>query len=168
MGNIVQDIHQSRDGKIWITTQKGLKLYLPETKSFQHFDRKNGLPTSLIRAIEDDESGHLWLTTNKGISKLNLLSGKVTNFDSYDGLLGLNYYPNSLVRGGNETLFTSSQRGIEFFNTANIETNNSEFNIVLTGFNKMGQPVTLEQPYAYITDIKPSHLNYFFLFNSKH
>ena len=164
LGNIVQDIHQSRDGKIWIATQKGLNLYLPKTKSFQHFDRKNGLPTSLIRAIEDDESGHLWLTTNKGISKLNPLSGKVTNFDSYDGLLGLNYYPNSLVRGGNETLFTSSQRGIEFFNTANIETNNSEFNIVLTGFNKMGQPVTLEQPYAYITDIKLSHLDYFFSF----
>ena len=164
LGNIVQDVHQSRDGKIWVATKKGLNLYLPETKSFKHFSRKNGLPTSSVRAIEDDNSGHLWLTTNKGISKLNPLSGEITNFDSYNGLLGLNYYANSLVRGGNETLFTSSQKGIEFFKTSAIERNHSEFNVVLTGFNKMGQPVKLETPYSYVTDIQLSYLDYFFSF----
>ena len=164
LGQIVQDIHQARDGSIWIATQKGLNLYLPKTKSFQHFDKRHGLPTSLIRAIEDDESGHLWLTTNKGISKLNPLSREVTNFDSYNGLLGLNYYANSLVRGGHETLFTSSQRGIEFFDTSKIEDDNNEYNIVLTGFNKMGQPVILDKPYSYITEIELSYLDYFFSF----
>ncbi|WP_232771353.1 ligand-binding sensor domain-containing diguanylate cyclase [Colwellia sp. 12G3] len=164
LGKIVQDVHQARDGKIWIATQKGLNLYLPETQNFKHFGRKDGLPTSLIRAIADDERGHLWLTTNKGISRLNPLSGEVANFDSYDGLLGLNYYANSLIRGHNETLFTSSQKGIEFFNTSHIETNNSEFTIVLTGFNKMGQSVTLEKPYSYVTDIQLSYLDYFFSF----
>ncbi len=164
LGNTVQDVHQARDGKIWIATQKGLNLYLPETKSFKHFSKKNGLPTSSIRAIADDKQGNLWLTTNKGISKLNPLSGEVTNFDIYDGLLGSNYYTNSLVRGGDDTIFTSSQRGIEFFNTSKIETNNSEFNVILTGFNKMGQPVKLEKPYAYVTDIQLSYLDYFFSF----
>jgi len=164
LGKIVQDIHQARDGSIWIATQKGLNLYLPETNSFKHFDRRHGLPTSLIRAIEDDESGYLWLTTNKGISRLNPLSKEVTNFDSYNGLLGLNYYANSLVRAGHDTLFTSSQRGIEFFNTSKIEGNNNEYNIVLTGFNKMGQPITLDKPYAYITEIELSYLDYFFSF----
>ncbi|WP_245560595.1 ligand-binding sensor domain-containing diguanylate cyclase [Colwellia piezophila] len=164
LGKIIQDVHQSRDGKIWVATQKGLNLYLPETKSFKHFGRKNGLPTSLIRGIEDDKLGNLWLTTNKGISKLNPLSGEVTNFDSYDGLLGLNYYSNALVRAGNETIFTSSQRGVEYFNTSNIETNNSVFNVILSGFNKMGQPVKLEKPYSYVTDIQLSYLDYFFSF----
>jgi len=164
LGKIVQDIHQSKDGKIWIATQKGLNLYLPKTNSFKHFNKKNGLPTSLIRAIEDDNNGHLWLTTNKGISKLNPLSATVTNFDSYNGLLGLNYYPNSLVKGGNETLFTSSQRGIEFFNTSAIEANNSEFNIILTGFSKMGHSVKLATPYSYVTDIELSYIDYFISF----
>jgi ligand-binding sensor domain-containing protein len=61
LGRAIQDIYQSRDGKLWIATQKGLNLYLPATKSFKHFDKKDGLPTSLIRAIQDDNSGHLWL-----------------------------------------------------------------------------------------------------------
>jgi diguanylate cyclase (GGDEF)-like protein len=164
LGNIVQDIHQARNGKIWIATQKGLNLYLPETKSFKPFGRKNGLPTSLIRGIADDKNGNLWLTTNKGISKLNPLSGGVTNFDSYNGLLGVNYYANSLITGGNETLFSSSTRGIEFFNTSNVETNNSEFNVVLTGFNKMGQSVKLARPYSYVNDIQLSYIDYFFSF----
>jgi diguanylate cyclase (GGDEF)-like protein len=164
VGKIVQDVHQSRDGKIWIATQKGLNLYIPETKSFEHFGINNGMATSLIRAIEDDQNGNLWLTTNKGISKLNPLTGTLTNFDSYNGLLGVNYYPNGLVRGGNETIFTSSQKGIEFFNTSDIEKNNSEFSIVLTGFNKMGHPVKLETPYSYVNDIELSYIDYFFSF----
>ena len=164
LGKIVQDVHQSRDGKIWIATKKGLNLYLPETQSFKHFTRKSGLPTSLVRAIEDDKNGDIWLTTNKGISKLNPESGEVISFDSYNGLVGLNYYANSLVKGGNETLFTSSQRGIEFFNTSKMDKNSSDFNVVLTGFNKMGQPVKLEEPYSYVTDIQLSYLDYFFSF----
>jgi diguanylate cyclase (GGDEF)-like protein len=164
LGKIVQDVHQSRDGKLWIATQKGLNLYIPETDKFKHYSSDNGIPTSLIRAIEDDKEGNLWLTTNKGISRLNPVSGDVTNFDGYDGLLGLNYYSNSLVRASNETIFTSSQRGIEFFSTANSETINNEFNVVLTGFNKDGRSVTLENPYSYVTDIELSYQDYFFSF----
>jgi len=164
LGKEVQDVHQAKDGKIWIATQNGLNLYLPETKSFKHFGKRNGLPTSLIRAIADDKNGDLWLTTNKGISKLNPLSGEVINFDSYNGLLGSNYYANGLVKGRNETLFASSTRGIEFFNTSSVEKNNSQFNVVLTGFNKMGHSVKLEKPYSYVTDIELSYLDYFFSF----
>lgn len=164
LGKNVQDIHQSKDGKIWIATQKGLNLYLPDTRTFKHFDRKNGLPTSLIRAIADDKNGDLWLTTNKGISQLNPISGNVVNFDQYNGLSGINYYPHSLVSGKNGILFTSSQRGIEFFDTAPTEKNNNEFNVVLTGFNKMGQSVKLATPYSYVTDIHLSYLDYFFSF----
>jgi signal transduction histidine kinase/ligand-binding sensor domain-containing protein/DNA-binding response OmpR family regulator len=163
-GSIVQDVHQCRNGKIWIATQRGLNLYLPESNSFKHFDRENGLPTSLIRAVSDDKNGHLWLTTNKGISKLDPYTGQVINYDSHNGLIGSNYYPNSLVKGSNETLFTSSQRGIEFFNTISIESEQSDFNIVLTGFNKMGQSFKLDKPYSYITDIQLSYLDYFFSF----
>jgi len=164
LGKIVQDVHQSSNGKIWIATQKGLNLFIPATNKFKHFSRDNGLPTSLIRAVADDKQGNLWLTTNKGISTLNPLSGEVINFDGYDGLLGLNYYSNSLVSAGNETMFTSSQRGIEFFSTTNTETINSEFNVVLTGFNKEGKPVTLDRPYSYVTDIELSYQDYFFSF----
>ncbi|NQU35017.1 MAG: GGDEF domain-containing protein, partial [Bacteroidetes bacterium] len=167
LGNIVQDIHQSRDGKIWIATQNGLNLFKPETKNFIHFEferAKNGLPISLVRGIEDDAEGNLWLTTNKGISKVDPVTAEVVNFDGYDGLLGVNFYAHSLVRGNNETIFTSSQKGIEYFTTTNMQTLNKESNIILTGFNTMGKSVQLDKPYSYVTDIYVSYLDYFLSF----
>ncbi|CAH9058134.1 Sensor histidine kinase RcsC [Pseudoalteromonas sp. CIP111854] len=162
LGNIVQDIHQSKDGKIWIATQKGLNLYQPETQSFKHISKQNGLPTNLIRAVSDDNEGELWLTTNKGISKFSPTKGKIKNFDSQDGLLGLNYYSGSLVKGSDNILFTSSQRGIEYFSTHSLSSNQADPNIVLTGFNILGQPVKLDVPYSYVTDIQISYLDYVF------
>ena len=164
LGSIIQDIHETENGNIWIATQKGLNLYLAETNSFKRFSTESGLPTSLIRAIADDKQGNLWLTTNKGISRLTPESEKVINYDSHDGLLGTNYYANSLIKGGDETLFSSSRRGIEYFDPSSREDNYRESNIVLTGFNKMGQAVKLDTPYSYVTNIELSYLDYFFSF----
>ncbi|WP_419148882.1 hybrid sensor histidine kinase/response regulator [Pseudoalteromonas 'SMAR'] len=162
LGSLVQDIHQSKEGKIWIATQKGLNQYLPEQQGFQHTNEKDGLPTTLIRAVADDEQGNLWLTTNKGVSKYSPDTQTVKNFDSHDGLLGLNYYPGSLVMAKNNTLFTSSQRGIEYFSADDIRTDNFNPNVILTGFNVMGEPKKLDKPYAYVTDIQLSYLDYVF------
>ncbi len=164
LGSIVQDIYQAQNGAIWIATQKGLNLFQPNTKTFKHFNGLNGLPTSLIRAVVDDSEGNLWLTTNKGISTLNPNTEEVINYGGREGLLGSNYYANSLVIGANKTLFTSSQRGIEYFNTElKDEQAHSPF-VVLTGFSKMGQQYKLDKPYPYVTDIDLSHQDYFVSF----
>ncbi len=164
LGNIVQDIYQSQTGDIWIATQKGLNLYQKETHTFKHFNKDNGLATSLIRAIADDKHGNLWVTTNKGISQINVSSAMVVNFDSQNGLSGSNFYAGSFVKGDGEVLFTSSPRGIEYFTPSKIEENKDDFNLILTGFNKMGQPVKLDKPYSYVTDIQLTHLDYIFSF----
>ncbi|MEI5659940.1 response regulator [Pseudoalteromonas sp. UG3-1] len=162
LGSLVQDIHQSSEGDIWIATQKGLNKYIPELQGFEHTSEKDGLPTSLIRAIADDRKGNLWLTTNKGVSKYSPDTQTVKNFDGHDGLLGLNYYPGSLVVAKNDTLFTSSQRGIEYFSADDIRADNFNPNVILTGFNVLGEPVKLDKPYAYVTDIELSYLDYVF------
>ncbi|MBQ4879006.1 response regulator [Pseudoalteromonas luteoviolacea] len=164
LGSIVQDIYETQNGYIWIATQQGLNLYKKDSNTFTHFNTQSGLPSSLIRSISDDEKGNLWLTTNKGITKLNPNTGKVTNFDSQNGLLGLNYYPSSLVKAQNNTLFTNSQRGIEYFSTLTTQTTIEEPELVLTGFNKMGVPVKLDTPYSYVENINISYLDYIFSF----
>ncbi|WP_081310528.1 hybrid sensor histidine kinase/response regulator [Pseudoalteromonas luteoviolacea] len=164
LGSIVQDIHQSQDGAIWVATQQGLNLFQEETNTFKHYSTQNGLPSNLIRAISDDTKGNLWLTTNKGITKFSPSTGVVRNFDSRNGVLGLNYYPSSLIKGKNHILFTSSQRGVEYFSTQPLKSNRNDPNLVLTGFNKMGQPVKLDRPYAHVDDIYLSYLDYIFSF----
>ena len=164
LGTIVQDIHQAKNGDIWVATQKGLNLYLKESQTFKHYSEEDGLPTSLIRAVADDENGALWLTTNKGISMLELTTGKISNYDSDTELIGSNFYANSLVEGANHILFTSSKRGIEFFDYQAVEPEVIQSNLVLTGFSKMGQEVRLDRPYSYVSDIHLTYLDYFFSF----
>lgn len=164
LGSIVQDIYQAQDGSIWIATQKGLNLYLPDTRSFKSYSELDGLATSLIRAVVDDEEGTLWLTTNKGISKLNRTTDTVVNYDGREGILGTNYYANSLIRAVDNTLFTSSQRGVEYFNTDLEERETKSPQVVLTGFSKMGEPQRLSTPYAYVSDINLSYQDYFVSF----
>ncbi|WP_125559764.1 hybrid sensor histidine kinase/response regulator [Pseudoalteromonas rubra] len=162
LGSIVQDIYQTQDGQIWIATQQGLNLYQAKTNNFTHFSTQNGLPSNLIRAISDDMRGNLWLTTNRGITKFSPSTGKVSNFDSHNGLLGLNYYSDSLVKAKRDLLFTSSQRGIEYFSTRPLQSTLKDPTLILTGFNKMGQSVKLDKPYSYVTDIYLTYLDYIF------
>lgn len=164
LGSIVQDIYQAKNGAIWIATQKGLNLYQPSSQTFKHYSVLNGLATSLIRAVVDDQNGNLWLTTNKGISTLNPSTDEVVNYDGSEGILGANYYANSLVVGANNTLFTSSQRGVEYFNTDVEENEVKSPNVVLTGFSKMGEQKKLEKPYSYVKEINLSYQDYFISF----
>ncbi|BFT29857.1 hybrid sensor histidine kinase/response regulator [Alteromonas sp. D210916BOD_24] len=162
LGNIVQDIHQSAKGDIWIATQKGLNLYVSEKNGFRHFSEDNGLPTSLIRGIADGENDNLWLTTNKGIYLFNPSNGETINYQDNPAEEGKNYYASSLLRAADNTLFSSSQRGIEYFSYSESQQAPIESNIVLTGFSKMGRDEKLEKPYAYVSDIYLSYLDYFF------
>jgi len=165
LGNIVQDIHVTQQGAIWIATSTGLNRFIPETNSFKRYDKSSGLPSSLIRGVIDDPSGNLWLTTNKGISKLNLTDESVTTFDQYDGLLGSDFYEASLVKARNDVVFTSSQRGIEYFQSATKQAELKENHIVLTDFKKLGKSITLPQPYAYTDEVALDYTDYFFTFD---
>ena len=160
--SIVEDIHETSTGQMWIATQSGLYQYLPETKTFRNFNDQNGLPTTLIRAIADGDDGQLWLTTNKGIFLYNPNTQRVMDYNSSTGLTGKNFYSGSLIKTGNNSFFTSSQRGIEYFNYTQGQADFAESKIVLTGFNKMGKSVELEKPLPYVSDIALSYEDYFF------
>ena len=159
---IVEDIHQTNAGEIWIATQRGLYQYFAESKSFKHFSEKNGLPTTLIRAIADGEDGRLWLTTNKGVFLYNPDTQNAISYNSTTDLAGKNFYSGSLIEASGKTFFTSSQRGIEYFKYNQEQTDAVSAKIVLTGFKKMGESVELNNPLSYVTDIDLSYEDYFF------
>lgn len=160
--SIVEDIHETSSGQIWIATQKGMFQFIPQSNSIEYFSEQNGLPTSLIRAIADGDEGQLWLTTNKGVFLYNPDTQSVISYNSTIDLAGKNFYSNSLLRAGENTFFTSSQRGIEYFEYTKGKVDIVDSKIVLTGFNKMGERVKLNKPLSYITDIDLSYEDYFF------
>ncbi|NDW20928.1 hybrid sensor histidine kinase/response regulator [Alteromonas hispanica] len=164
LGNIVEDIYQSRNGNIWVATQKGLNLYQPDTQSFKRFSEQQGLPAPLIRAVSDGENEGLWLTTNKGIFLYDPYKQQALNYNSSSKFAGQNYYSSSLLKSSQGTFFTSSQRGIEYFNYEKSDQQELNANIVLTDFSVMGEPASTDTPLSYVKDVYLSHEDYFFSF----
>ncbi|WP_394223250.1 two-component regulator propeller domain-containing protein [Alteromonas gracilis] len=162
LGDIVEDIHEAQNGQIWIATQRGLNRYSPETRTFERFDERKGLPATLVRAIADGDDGQLWLTTNKGIFLFDPASQSAVNFNNDSELAGKNFYSNSLLKASQNTFFTSSQRGIEYFQYGEGLTDAVDSKLVLTGFKKMGKAVRLTKPLSYVNDIYLSYEDYFF------
>nr|WP_203565123.1 hybrid sensor histidine kinase/response regulator [Alteromonas genovensis] len=164
LGSIVEDIHQSANGDIWVATQKGLNRYLPDTQSFKQFSEQEGLPATLIRAMANGDNGKLWLTTNKGIFLYDPTEQSASNYTRSTTPTGKNYYANSLVNSAHGTLFTSSQRGIEYFSDEEEQQQLLDAAIVLTGFNIMGEKADTNTPLSYLTDVYLSYEDYFFSF----
>lgn len=168
LGNIVEDIHETKNGQIWVATQMGLNRYVPKTKTFEWFDESNGLPSNLIRAIADGHDNQLWLTTNKGIFLFNPDTQQALSYNSETALAGKNFYSNSLIKASQNTFFISSQRGVEYFSYSNVQNEFVDSNIVLTGFYKMGEPVSFSKPISYVRDIYLSYEDDFFSLEFAH
>jgi signal transduction histidine kinase/ligand-binding sensor domain-containing protein len=77
--NLIKDIEQDANGKVWLTTfGSGLYVYehgKPYEKSFTHITAKNGLSNSTYYSITADNKNRLWLLSGKGLSAIDA-SGK--------------------------------------------------------------------------------------------
>ncbi len=72
--DLFQNIHEWRDGNLWIETQsEGIFVFNPtnrETKNFRYNSRdEHSIPGNNIENIFEDRSGNIWIGTDKGLCK---------------------------------------------------------------------------------------------------
>ena len=140
--NIIHAICEDAVGYLWIGTEAGLNKYDPASRTFQYFQKKDGLSSDLIFAILDDDNRNLWLGTNKGISKFNLIDETFKNYDKSDGLLSTYYggFGASCKSGG--LLFFGSPDGLTVFSPDEIKENLSIPNLFFTDFKIFNKSVS--------------------------
>jgi signal transduction histidine kinase len=87
----VWDVHEDREGRVWVGTHNGLGLYDRDRDQFLNFRHQPGDSTSLsvneITSLHEDSQGRLWITTHGG--GVNLFDPEKRTFVSYrvgDGL----------------------------------------------------------------------------------
>jgi signal transduction histidine kinase/DNA-binding response OmpR family regulator/ligand-binding sensor domain-containing protein len=124
----------------------------------QFFLEEDGLADNAVYAILEDDEGRLWASTNKGISCFDPRTLTFKNYDAEDGLLTNEFTYGSAGKAADGTLFFSSTQGVNFFNPADIRTNEVPPNVVLT------QAWIYDQPYrqgseslAYLQDLSLDH-----------
>jgi diguanylate cyclase (GGDEF)-like protein len=162
LGSIIQSIYQTSDGVIWVGTKKGFNRLDEKTNQFQRFTIRDDSGGGQIKSITDDDVGNLWLSTSKGITKVNPITMKIDNYNQEDGLLGVKYYTDALAKMDDGTIYLSGPRGIDYFNPLEVKHLMNNGKVVLTGFQKMGMPTSLDIPFSYAKDIVLSYSENFF------
>jgi signal transduction histidine kinase/ligand-binding sensor domain-containing protein/CheY-like chemotaxis protein/HPt (histidine-containing phosphotransfer) domain-containing protein len=92
-------------GVMWIGTRGGgLNRYEPETDTFTHFMRKDGLPSNIVYAVLEDAMSDLWIVTQTGIARYDRQGASLRRITLYKELENASF-----------TSGASSGRGGEFF-----------------------------------------------------
>ncbi len=114
----VSSLHLDADGSMWVGTSKGLNHVAAGKDgafSITRIQEKGELGTRLIEAIRSDKNGMIWVTTAAGLSKIDPVSGTVTEYSVEDGLTE-GFYMDSAANSGNGFLYFGSSSGVTAVN----------------------------------------------------
>ena len=173
----VKDILIEANGTIWLATMGGLIRYDQNTKDYNIFYDKNGLPSNYLQSIQEDNYGNLWISSLNGISKFNkdIKNPIFINYDVRDGLQSYTFINRASYKGKNGELFFAGINGFNAFHSGNINKQLPLINISEMKINNKGVvPNSEDSPLTQnILDTKEIVLNYSqnsvsFDFNSIH
>ena len=125
--NAYYEIYEDSKQNLYITGNWGVSIIdlnaydfsktLPDIKfrNLFHVENRNSLSSSDVYCVKEDNEGNLWFGTfGSGIDKLELATGKFTNFSTKDGLPG-NSVTSILVDDLNN-LWLATDKGLANFN----------------------------------------------------
>ncbi len=117
----------------------------------------NLLNTSVITAysiIEDDQY-NLWISSNLGMVRYNPKDEKSIIYNQTEGFLGNEFISNSYLKGSNGKLYFGGVKGVSFFNPIELQKNDYESNVILTGLKINGK--NLDKSISFMEKIVLQH-----------
>jgi signal transduction histidine kinase/DNA-binding response OmpR family regulator/streptogramin lyase len=114
--DLVQQVHQTADGTIWVATDGGLNRYRPATQDFQRYLRGPGLSDDKFVSLTSGPASDLWLgSISHGIFHFDPVTETFTSYDINDGLAGNAMLLSSVFRQPDGGLWFGGQNGLQFF-----------------------------------------------------
>jgi len=119
--NAIKKILRDSEERLWIATQRGLNLYVPENDNFLQFGHAEGLPSEYVTGIQEDSKGFLWICTTNGVLKAKYDPSahgfvQATHYTASDGLRDNIPYRNSIMIDEADNVFIGSRDGISMVN----------------------------------------------------
>ncbi|HZP66834.1 MAG TPA: EAL domain-containing protein [Rudaea sp.] len=121
--DLVLDLCEDANGRIWIGTLDGLSVYDPAKRSMRSFRHSqtdaNSLSDNLVRAIHQSGDGEIWIATHSGLNRVDVPGSANLSFVHYSTSNGL---PSATIYGiledAHYNLWLSTNRGIARFDRA--------------------------------------------------
>lgn len=131
---------------LWVGTNGGgLNRLNKSSGTFERFTQKDGLPNDVIYGILSDSENNLWLSSNKGLSRFNFETKQIRNFEMKDGLQGNEFNRYAFCKTRSGLLFFGGVNGFNYFNPKDIQNNNYNPLVQITGFSISNKKLTIQE-----------------------
>lgn len=143
--NSISDILISSDYKLYLATSSGLSissLENPDSLSFTHINRKNGLLNESIYSIIEDQNKDIWMSTGYGVGKLKTETNQFTLYLPNDGLSDYEFNNNSKFIDQDGKMYFGGVNGVSIINPNHINQNKFKPEVVLTEFRLFNKIVS--------------------------
>jgi diguanylate cyclase (GGDEF)-like protein len=174
----VQTIHVDGQGNLWVGTDGGglNKAPIPPwngpAPAFKEYNTSHGLPSRVVKAIEEDKQGQLWLSTDRTICRFDPKEERAHPFTYERDLQKCEFVKNSSFRDASGELFFGSNDGLSLFHPADIAPNPVAPPLVMTDFYVLNKPIP---PAEWMTDqgaqaitLRPKDTSFSFDFAALH
>ncbi|MCB1568096.1 MAG: PAS domain S-box protein, partial [Xanthomonadales bacterium] len=111
--DMINAIYETRDGTIWIATDRGVSQVVEGTDGLLRFiPLPMGEVHAAVQAIIEDNTGVLWISTNNDLLRVDRGDGSVARFGSGNGLRALTTNTGAAIRLNDGQLVFGGIRGL--------------------------------------------------------
>ena len=109
-----------------------------ENPAITVYSEKDGLVHDQVQGLLPD-GYYLWITTENGLSRLDTQVGEIMNFGLGDGLRSMAFCENSVLKGGDGTIYLGQKEGLSILRSSRVrhESGNKP-DVVISGYYSMG------------------------------
>lgn len=128
--NDIYTMHRDQTGQIWVGAFGGglQRLIVDnETIRFAPLGLREGLRNDVIYSITEDLHGRLWFATEAGLSCYNQQTGRIRNFDRYDGIPDVQMEETSALCSSDGHLWIGTKQGILTFSPEQLQTSKTSY-----------------------------------------
>ena len=118
---------------------------------------REGLRNDVIYSITEDQHGHLWFATEAGLSLYNQETGRIRNFDQYDGLPNVEMEETAATCCSDGRLWVGSKQGILIFNPEQLQTSKAHYRTFILEVVANNQPYIGPTALPYAREIVLDH-----------
>ena len=129
--NDIYTLHRDQTGQIWIGAFGGglqRLVFDDQTIRFAPLGPREGLRNDVIYSITEDMHGRLWFATEAGLSCYNQQTGRIRNFDRYDGIPDVQMEETAATCCSDGHLWIGTNQGILTFNPEQLQSSNTRYN----------------------------------------
>ena len=129
--NDIYTLHRDQTGQIWIGAFGGglqRLVFDDPTIRFAPLGPREGLRNDVIYSITEDLHGRLWFATEAGLSCYNQQTGRIRNFDRYDGIPDVQMEETAATCSSDGHLWIGTNQGILTFNPEQLQSSNTRYN----------------------------------------